>query len=93
MLVLLGTVCEYEPGEPGEPTHPPAHTFEILLLTMIACKPPPFASRLRPTSTGAPGNAFLVKRAVHDSVGFSSVTRVSRTSHFVTDGFNIIRFH
>src|SRR5262245_55917317 len=40
-------------------TPPGAQTFEILLFTMIAPSVGS-SSRLRPTITGAPGNAFFV---------------------------------
>ena len=55
---------------------PGAHTFEILLLTMIAASDGP-ASLARPTMTGAPGNAFFVNTAAKSGVGRSSAMSVS----------------
>ena len=57
-------------------TPPGAHTFEILLLMMTAAIEAS-ASRERPTTTGAPGNAFLVKTAAKACDGLSSAIRVS----------------
>src|ERR1017187_6924686 len=51
-------------------TPPGAHTFEILLLMMIAAIPGS-PSRLRPTVTGAPGKAFLVNTAAKSGLGLS----------------------
>mmetsp|Transcript_57011 Transcript_57011/g.129172 ORF Transcript_57011/g.129172 Transcript_57011/m.129172 type:complete len:276 (-) Transcript_57011:60-887(-) len=62
--------CSPEPGSP------PGHTLEILLLTTMACRGPPSARRLRPTFTGAPGKALVVKSAVQASVGSSSRIKV-----------------
>lgn len=57
-------------------TPPGAQTLEILLLMMIAPSAGS-ASRLRPTITGAPGNAFFVNIAAKSGVGRSSAMRVS----------------
>src|ERR1035438_1737475 len=58
------------------PTPPGAQTFEILLLTMMAARAGS-PSLLRPTTTGAPGKAFLVKTAAKSGDGLSSAIRVS----------------
>ena len=57
-------------------TPPGAHTLEILLLMMIAASMGSFM-RLLPTTTGAPGKAFLVKTAAKSGVGRSRAIRVS----------------
>ncbi len=57
-------------------TPPGAHTFEILLLMTIAASDGS-ASLPRPTMTGAPGKAFLVKTAAKSGVGLSSAMSVS----------------
>mmetsp|Transcript_23991 Transcript_23991/g.78202 ORF Transcript_23991/g.78202 Transcript_23991/m.78202 type:complete len:420 (+) Transcript_23991:752-2011(+) len=54
----------------------PEHTFEILLLTTMACRSPPAASRFRPTVTGAPQKAFLVKTAAQLLEGASATMSV-----------------
>ena len=55
---------------------PGAQTFEILLFTMTA-ESAGSPSLARPTMTGAPGNAFLVKTAAKSGDGRSSAIRVS----------------
>src|ERR1700690_253689 len=57
-------------------TPPGAHTLETLLLITIA---PSLGSPSlrRPTTTGAPGNAFLVNTAAKSGEGVSSAMRVS----------------
>ena len=57
-------------------TPPGAQTLEILLLIRMA---PSLGSarRLRPTITGAPGKAFLVKTAAKSGVGASRAMSVS----------------
>ena len=61
---------------------PAAQTFEILLLTTIACSAGDSASRLRPTVIGEPHRALLVKQAAKCCEGSSSTIIV----RFMTDG-------
>mmetsp|Transcript_40050 Transcript_40050/g.87458 ORF Transcript_40050/g.87458 Transcript_40050/m.87458 type:complete len:238 (+) Transcript_40050:893-1606(+) len=71
---------------------PAGNTLEILLFTTTACSGFPSASLLRPTMTGAPGMAFLVKTAAQSSVGLSRQIRfrfMGRTFPVISAGENL----